>query len=211
MHLPYSNMGKKALAYLLRHEWRSLPRWKGIIEKMGMSEPAPKDPRGTIESILADEEFMQKDHEFTKKFTMTEQFQETYDSKLASSLVASSMVGNLYTASLYMGFRSCLEFEFQKGTDLEGKRFGFGSYGSGSSAMVFSGVVMPTYKEIVKHMNLEEEIGDRRKVTLEEYEQIHESKLGPTENILEGKKEFILVGVGSSPELRGQRKYVFKE
>ena len=31
------------------------------------------------------------------------------------------------------------------------------------------------------------------------------------ENILEGKKEFVLVGVGSSPELRGQRKYVFKD
>jgi hydroxymethylglutaryl-CoA synthase len=27
MHLPYSNMGKKALAYLVRHEWRQLPRW----------------------------------------------------------------------------------------------------------------------------------------------------------------------------------------
>ena len=25
MHLPYSNMGKKALAYLVRHEWRELP------------------------------------------------------------------------------------------------------------------------------------------------------------------------------------------
>ncbi len=211
MHLPYSNMGKKALTYLLRHEWRSLPRWKGIVEKMGLPEPAPKDPRGTIESILADEEFMQKDHEFTKRFTQTEEFQEAYDSKLASSLIASSTVGNIYTASLYMGFRSCLEFEFQKGTDLEGKRFGFGSYGSGSSAMVFSGVIMPAYKEIVKNMNLEAEIGDRRKVSLEEYEQIHESKLGPTENILEGKKEFVLVGVGSSPELRGQRKYVFKD
>ncbi|HET6516705.1 MAG TPA: hydroxymethylglutaryl-CoA synthase, partial [Nitrosopumilaceae archaeon] len=32
MHLPYSNMGKKALAYLVRHEWRSLPRWKPLIE-----------------------------------------------------------------------------------------------------------------------------------------------------------------------------------
>ena len=28
MHLPYSNMGKKALAYLVRHEWRDLPRWE---------------------------------------------------------------------------------------------------------------------------------------------------------------------------------------
>ena len=211
MHLPYSNMGKKALAYLLRHEWRNLPRWKKIIEKMGMPEPVPKDPRGTIESVLADEEFMQKDHEFTKRFTMTDEFQETYDAKLASSLIASRMVGNLYTASLYMGFRSCLEFEFQKGTDLEEKRFGFGSYGSGSSAMVFSGRIMATYKELVKDMNLESEIGNRIKISLEEYEQIHENKLGPNQNILDSKKEFVLVGVGSNKEMRGQRTYVFKE
>ena len=209
MHLPYSNMGKKALAYLLRHEWRNLPRWKKIIEKIGMQEPTPKDPRGTIESVLADTEFMTKDHEFTKKFTKTEEFQETYDAKLSSSLIASQMIGNLYTASLYLGFRSNLEFEFQKGTDLEGKRVGFGSYGSGSSAMVFSGVILPRYKEIVKDMNLEAEIGNRVKLSLEEYEEIHENKRGPQQNLLESKKEFILVDVKSTPESRGERRYAY--
>ena len=211
MHLPYSNMGKKALSYLIRHEWRNLPRWKKIIEKMGMEEPVPKDPRGTIESVLADSEFMAKDHEFTKKFAKTEEFQDVYEQKLASSLIASQMIGNLYTASLYLGFRSCLEFEFQKGTDLEGKRVGFGSYGSGSSAMVFSGVILPTYKEIVKDMNLESEIGNRIKLSLEEYEEIHENKRGPNENLLDSKKEFVLVDIESSPEIKGQRKYVYKE
>jgi hydroxymethylglutaryl-CoA synthase len=211
MHLPYSNMGKKALSYLIRHEWRKLPRWKKIIEKMNMEEPVPKDPRGTIESVLADSEFMAKDHEFTKKFAKTEEFQDVYEQKLASSLIASQMIGNLYTASLYLGFRSCLEFEFQKGTDLEGKRVGFGSYGSGSSAMVFSGVILPTYKEIVKDMNLESEMGNRIKLSLEEYEEIHENKRGPNENLLDSKKEFVLVEVESSPEIKGQRKYVYKE
>lgn len=211
MHLPYSNMGKKALAYLLRHEWRKLPRWKNIIDKMGMEEPVPKDPRGTIESVLADSEFMTKDHEFTKKFTKTEEFQEVYDQKLASSLIASQMIGNLYTASLYLGFRSCLEFEFQKGIDLEGKRVGFGSYGSGSSAMVFSGVILPRYKEIVKDMNLESEMGNRIKLSLEEYEEIHENKRGPNENLLDNKKEFVLVGVENNPEIKGQRTYIYKE
>jgi len=209
MHLPYSNMGKKALAYLLRHEWRKLPRWKKIIEKICMEEPVPKDPRGTIESVLADSEFMTKDHEFTKKFTKTEEFQEVYDSKLASSLIASQMIGNLYTASLYLGFRSTLEFEFQKGTDLEGKRFGFGSYGSGSSAMVFSGVIQPMYKEIVRDMNLESEIGNRVKLSLEEYEELHENKRGPKENFLESKKEFVLIDVENIPESRGERRYVY--
>jgi len=211
MHLPYSNMGKKALAYLLRHEWRKLPRWKNIIDKMGMEEPVPKDPRGTIESVLADSEFMTNDHAFTKKFTKTEEFQEVYDQKLASSLIASQMIGNLYTASLYLGFRSCLEFEFQKGIDLEGKRMGFGSYGSGSSAMVFSGVILPRYKEIVKDMNLESEMGNRIKLSLEEYEEIHENKRGPNENLLDSKKEFVLVDVENNPEIKGQRTYIYKE
>ena len=211
MHLPYSNMGKKALAYLVRHEWRGLPRWKKIIEKIGMEEPTPKDPRGTIESVLADSDFMTKDHEFTKLLTKTEEFQETYESKLASSLIASKMIGNLYTASLYLGFRSSLEFEYQKGIDLAGKRVGFASYGSGSSAMIFSGVIQPEYEIIVKDMNLEAEIRDRKKLSLEEYEAIHENKRSPKQSILDGKKEFVLVEVKSSPESKGERRYVFNE
>ena len=211
MHLPYSNMGKKALAYLVRHEWRGLSRWKKVIEKVGMAEPIPKDPRGTIESVLGDQEFMEKDHEFQKRFTKTEEFQEIYESKLASSLIASSMVGNLYTASLYLGFRSTLEFEFQKGIDLVNKRFGFGSYGSGSSAMIFSGVVQPEYEQIVKNMNLENEIGPRTRLSLDQYENIHENKLSPEESILSTKREFVLVDVKTSPESKGERRYVFNE
>ena len=211
MHLPYSNMGKKALAYLVRHEWRQLPRWKKIIQDMGIPEPVPKDPRGTIESVLGDEEFMAKDHEFTKLFTKTREFQEVYESKLASSLIASKMIGNLYTASLYLGFRSCLEFEYQKGIDLKGKRVGFGSYGSGSSAMVFSGLIQPQYEEIVKNMNLEAELAPRRKLTLQEYEILHENKLSPEEPMVHTKREFILVDVNTTIESRGERRYIFNE
>ncbi len=211
MHLPYSNMGKKALAYLVRHEWRQLPRWKRVLQEIGMEEPVPKDPRGTIESVLGDEEFMAQDHEFTKLFTKTPEYQEVYESKMASSLVASSMIGNLYTASLYLGFRSSLEFEFQKGIDLEGKRVGFGSYGSGSSAMVFSGIIRPKYRDIVRNMNLEAEIGKRRKLTWEEYEKLHENKLSPNESMLQPAKEFTLVHVKTDAESRGERRYVFNE
>ena len=39
---------------------------------IGMEEPIPNDPRGTIESIIADSEFMAKDSEFTKKFAKTD-------------------------------------------------------------------------------------------------------------------------------------------
>ena len=211
MHLPYSNMGKKALAYLVRHEWRQLPRWKRILQEIGMEEPVPKDPRGTIESVLGDHEFMTKDHEFTKLFTKTQEYQEVFEAKLASSLIASTMIGNLYTASLYLGFRSSLEFEYQKGIDLLGKRVGFGSYGSGSSAMVFSGVIQPEFEEIVKKMNLEAELGDRRRLTLDEYEDLHENKLTPENSVIHSKKEFVLVDVKTDEETRGERRYVFNE
>ena len=209
MHLPYSNMGKKALAYLVRHEWRSLPRWKKIIEEIGMDEPTPKDPRGTIESVLADAEFMAKDHQFTKLFTSTDIYTELYESKLASSLIASKMIGNLYTASLYLGFRSSLEFEYQKGVDLNGKRVGFCSYGSGASAMIFSGIIQPEYEQIVKDMNLEVEIGPRTKLSLEEYEDLHENKRKVENNIRSANKEFILVDVKTSTESKGERHYAF--
>lgn len=211
MHLPYSNMGKKALAYLVRHEWRQLPRWSRVLREVGMEEPVPRDPRGTIESVLGDAEFMARDHEFTKAFTGTAAYREVYEAKMASSLVASSMIGNLYTASLYLGFRSSLEFEFQKGVDLAGRRVGFGSYGSGSSAMVFSGVVQPRYREVVAGMDLEAEIGPRRRLEWDEYEKLHENKLRPDEPVLESRREFVLVGVKEGAESRGERRYVFCE
>ena len=209
MHLPYSNMGKKALAYLVRHEWRDLPRWKKIIEEIGMEEPIPKDPRGTIESTLEDAEFMANDHQFTKLFTSTEMYAELYESKLASSLIASKMIGNLYTASLYLGFRSSLEFEYQKGVDMEGKRVGFCSYGSGASAMIFSGVIQPEYAQVVKDMNLEAELGPRTKLSLDEYEELHENKRTYEENIRSANKEFVIVDVKTSAESKGERHYAF--
>ena len=209
MHLPYSNMGKKALAYLVRHEWRDLPRWEKIIEEIGMKEPIPKDPRGTIESVLEDSEFMANDHQFTKLFTSTEMYTELYESKLASSLIASKMIGNLYTASLYLGFRSSLEFEYQKGVDLEGKRVGFCSYGSGASAMIFSGVIQPEYDQVVKDMNLEAELGPRTKLSLDEYEELHENKRTYEENIRSANKEFVIVDVKTSTESKGERHYAF--
>jgi len=136
---------------------------------------------------------------------------EVYESKLASSLIASKMIGNLYTASLYLGFRSSLEFEYQKGIDLAGKRVGFASYGSGSSAMVFSGIIQPEYEKVVKNMNLETELGPRKKLSLEEYEKLHESKLTTDQAFLVPKKEFLLAEIETKPESIGQRRYTYNE
>ena len=208
MHLPYSAMGRKALAYLIRHEWRRLPRWKAIIDRIGMQEPIRDDSPGTIESMLMDPEFTKKDSIFNRKLMDTPEFADVYEKKLASSLVASKMIGNLYTASLYLGFRSSLEYEYRKGVDLAGKRIGFGSYGSGSSAMVFSGIVLDEYREVLKKMNLESDMANRRRLTLEEYEILHRGELSAGESMLPGKEEFVLSNVDKST---GERRYAFNQ
>jgi hydroxymethylglutaryl-CoA synthase len=210
VHLPYRRMGEKALAYLLRHEWRYLPRWNQVIKEVGLQETAPKDPRGTIESILADTEFMKADEKFRRAFMQTSFYNEVFEKKMASSLEASTIIGNLYTASMYMGFRSLLEFEYRKGTDLENKRVGFGSYGSGSSAMVFTGVIQSEYKEIVGGMNLDEEIGPRKKISIDEYERLRRNERNFNTSHLHVHKEFVLVKIGgTTADKAGFREYNF--
>lgn len=210
VHLPYRRMGEKALAYLLRHEWRYLPRWNQVIKEVGLQETAPKDPRGTIESILADKEFMKADEKFRRAFMQTSFYNEVFEKKMASSLEASTIIGNLYTASMYMGFRSLLEFEYRKGTDLQNKRVGFGSYGSGSSAMVFTGVIQSEYKEIVGGMNLDEEIGPRKKISIDEYERLRRNERNFDTSHLPVHKEFVLVKIGgTTADKAGFREYNF--
>ena len=94
---------------------------------------------------------------------------------------------------------------------MKGKRVGFCSYGSGASAMIFSGVLQPECEEIVKDMNLEEELGPRTKLSLDEYEELHENKRTYEENIRSANKEFVIVDVGTTTESRGERHYAFVE
>jgi hydroxymethylglutaryl-CoA synthase len=210
VHLPYRRMGEKALAYLLRHEWRYLPRWNQVIKEVGLQEPVPRDPRGTIESILADTEFMKADEKFRRTFMQTSFYNEVFEKKMASSLEASTIIGNLYTASMYMGFRSLLEFEYRKGTHLENKRVGFGSYGSGSSAMVFTGLIQSEYEEIVEGMNLEKEIGPRKKISIDEYERLRGNDTNCDASFLPVHKEFVLVKIGGiTADKAGFREYNF--
>jgi len=210
VHLPYRRMGEKALAYLLRHEWRHLPRWKDMIAQIKLNEPIPKDPRGTIESLIADTEFMKADEKFRREFMKTSYYKEIFNKKMSSSLEASALIGNLYTASMYMGLRSLVEFENNKGIDLYNKRVGFGSYGSGSSAMVFSGVFQEEYKEIANKMDLDKEIGPRTKISIDDYEKLHNNTKKFSESFLNGENEFILLSVGGmTADRAGFREYCF--
>jgi hydroxymethylglutaryl-CoA synthase len=73
-------------------------------------------------------------------------------------------------------------------------------------------VIKPEHLQIVKEMNLETEIGERQKLSLSDYEELHENKLEPNQSLLHAKKEFVLEHVENiSSEKRGERRYAFIE
>ena len=80
-----------------------------------------------------------------------------------------------------------------------------------STRLLRVSVVQPAYKEIVKDMNLEAEIGDRKRLTWDEYEELHENKVSPEKSMVHSKKEFVLVHVNTEKESRGERRYVYNE
>jgi len=86
------------------------------------------------------------------------------------SLHYSRYVGNCYTASLYIGLISLLDYVKK---DLSQQRIGFYSYGSGCVAEYFSGMVMPGYQQVLDTTYNQQLIENRVGVDYATYEQFY--------------------------------------
>ncbi len=84
-------------------------------------------------------------------------------------LVLPSLVGNIYTGSLYLSLTSLLACH---PGSLEGQRVGLFSYGSGSCAEFFGGTVQPGAHARVRALGLMERLEARRVLGIPEYEAI---------------------------------------
>lgn len=189
-HIPYPRMAEYASASIFRAEWRDLPRWKQIESEIG-EEPLTGDF-----SDVSD--YLAKDALFGKMFSKTGQFLDAYNSKVKDSTTISRQVGNIYTGSLYLGLASLVELHRL----VPGERVCFCSYGSGCSAMVFSGVVQPEV-ESLSPRNILERLNERTEISLNDYELLHEKRR--TESILPPSNEFAFIGIDE----HGYRKYEF--
>lgn len=76
--------------------------------------------------------------------------------------------------------------------------------------MVFTGVIQSEYKEIVEEMNLDEEIGPRKKISIDEYERLRRNERNFNTYHLPVHKEFVLVKIGgTTADKAGFREYNF--
>src|SRR5699024_1683270 len=85
----------------------------------------------------------------------------------------SRRVGNIYTASLYLGLISLLEHK-----DLpEGAKIGFFSYGSGGVGEFFSGQLEKGYRDHLFMDEHNELLNQRTKLSIPEYEEVFKNSL----------------------------------
>ncbi|PIE21595.1 MAG: hydroxymethylglutaryl-CoA synthase [Arachnia propionica] len=80
------------------------------------------------------------------------------------------LVGNTYTASLYLGLLSLLDSR----DDLAGRRIGICSYGSGAVAEFFTMLVQPGYQEHRRQAETQAAIDSREPLDYETYRDLHE-------------------------------------
>jgi hydroxymethylglutaryl-CoA synthase len=200
-HVPYPKMAEKAFAYLLRHFWRGLPRWKEILREIG------EEPK--TDGYKKREEFEKAEADYMKLFMETHQFQTDYLDKVADGLVHARESGNSYSASEKSCLSMLLETKAMKGTDLAGKRGGSGNYGSGCKAKASSWTVQEEWMAPAKKFGHAEKLRHRRPVSLAEYEIVHEGKPFPDGRkfVAEPENEFVLVDVTS----QGYRHYKFAD
>jgi hydroxymethylglutaryl-CoA synthase len=81
-----------------------------------------------------------------------------------------TVIGNSYTASMYVGLAALLD----RADDLSGRAIGFLSYGSGSVAEFFAGTVVPGYREHLRSDAHREAISRREEIDYAKYCELHE-------------------------------------
>jgi hydroxymethylglutaryl-CoA synthase len=89
------------------------------------------------------------------------------------TLTYSRLIGNSYTASLYIGFAALLDLLTE---DLSNQRVGFYSYGSGCVAEYFSGVVQPGYRDMLETSHHQAMLANRIALDYDQYEAFYSFK-----------------------------------
>ena len=144
-----------------------------------------------------------------KALAKSEEYLDFIKQKIEPSQRASSEIGNLYTASVFMALLSALQVSFDREEELSGKELGFLAYGSGSKSKVFSGKINENWKSVVEKWQLFETLGNRKAVDFSTYEKLHRKQLKTSVN--PNYKGFGLVEIErENPLSYGARKYQFK-
>lgn len=180
MHLPYAFQGRRMLAeiYALDHPKR----------------------------ILSGDENLADYQNILKETSKSDSYKNFVSEKLQPAETASSLIGNLYTGSIFMGLLSALSYFYQKEDSISGKKFGFLAYGSGSKSKVFEGAIQSGWKNALSKVKLFETLKNSTEIEFETYLKLHKKE--QRTSICEPKNEWYLDRIETEePNLIGARYY----
>ena len=145
-----------------------------------------------------------------REISKSDIYKDFVNQKLQPAEKASSLIGNLYTGSVFMGLLSALSHHLEKGIDITGKKFGFLAYGSGSKSKVFEGTIQSGWKEAVKKANLFETLANSQEIGFDTYLSLHKKE--QQSSLLQPHNEWALERIEKeNPNLIGARYYKWIE
>lgn len=144
-----------------------------------------------------------------KTVAKSENYLQFINNKIEKTQRASSEIGNMYTASVFMALLSVLQTSFNENEELAGEEIGFLGYGSGSKSKVFAGKVSRNWKNVVSKWDLFENLKSRTPIDFETYEKLHRKQLDQSVN--QNYKGFGLQSIELfNPVLKGARYYSYQ-
>ena len=141
-----------------------------------------------------------------KEISKSESYKSFVASKIQPAELASSLIGNLYTGSIFMAFLSTLANFYNSDKEIANSTFGFLAYGSGSKSKVFEGTIQSEWKIALSDVKLFETLAQSFKIDFETYERLHKKE--QEKSVLTPKQEWILERIEKeNPNLLGARYY----
>ena len=153
-HLPYAFHGRR----MIFNNWLS---WVKKDEKM---------------KVLVQEIGEENSEDWVKKAYKSNLYKDFVEEKIMPGEIASSQIGNMYTASIFMSLLSMLSQQLQNSNNIIGDKVGFISYGSGSKSKIFNGTLMKDWKEKIELVKLFDNLSNRQEISFESYQDLHTNK-----------------------------------
>ena len=83
-----------------------------------------------------------------------------------------------------MSLLSMLNYHFDMNNKLAGDKVGFISYGSGSKAKIFQGIIQYDWRSKIKTSKLFDSLRSRKEISFSNYENLHKNKdVSPLSNL----------------------------
>jgi len=126
--------------------------------------------------LLLEEIGPENDELFVKKAYKSKMYKEFVENKIAPGEKASTSIGNLYSASVFMSLLSMLNVHYDNGTEITHQKVGFISYGSGSKSKIFQAEIQPNWKNKIRSSKLFDSLKNRKEITFNQYQDLHRCK-----------------------------------